>query len=299
MDVLLSMSVFRRIAEIESFSAVAREMGLSQPTVSKHVAALEQRLDAKLLNRSTRRMSLTDAGRAYYEQCSRILDDIDETEASLGDRQSQLKGTLRIHIPNAFGRIMVMPAIWDFVDRYPDLSLDLMLDDQHVDLVKEGVDVAIRSGRFGDSSLIARNICALPRVVVASPAYLAAHGEPKTPNDLKHHDCINYSLLTTQNEWHFVGPKGIEKVRVSGRLTVNSPEIVRDAVLRGMGVAVSPLWLVEDGLRQGRLKIVLEDHAPTPYQLHAVYPDRRFLPTKVRYIIDHLRRWLAPLGSLG
>ena len=293
MDMFVSMSVFRRVVEAGSFSAVARAMTLSQPTVSKHVAALERRLGARLINRSTRQLNLTDAGRDYYEHCVRILDDLAEVETRVGGGKSQPEGMLRVSMPMAFGRLQVLPHLWRFLAEYPDLNIDLLMDDHNIDLLKEGVDVVIRMGPMASSSLIAQKIGDFARVTIASPEYLADHGEPKVPADLKHHDCLVFTLLATQNEWHFRSLKGAEKIRVDGRFSSNSPDAIREAALAGMGIAVVPLWLIQDYLEQGQLKIILGDYKPIPIEIHAAYPDRRFVPSKVRYFIDHVRATLV------
>lgn len=289
MDVLHSMSVFRRVVENGSFSAVARETGLSQPTVSKHIAALEQRLGTKLLSRSTRQIKLTDAGSRYYEQCVRIVDELAEVEAGLVQEQSQLTGMLRINSPVTFGRMHLVPHLWKFMRQFPELEVDLMMDDHYVDLVKEGVDVAIRLGPLPDANFIARKIGDNKRVTVASPAYLKSWGAPNTMQELSEHDCVVYSLLTTQSEWHFTGPKGKEKINVSGRFSTNSPAVMREAVVAGMGIGVTPIWLVEDLLKQGKLKTILNDYTPVPFEIHAIYPERRFVPAKVYRFIEYLQ----------
>ena len=293
MDMFVSMSVFRRVVEAGSFSAVARAMTLSQPTVSKHVAALERRLGTRLINRSTRQLNLTDAGRDYYEHCVRILDDLAEVETRVGGGKSQPEGMLRVSMPMAFGRLQVLPHLWRFLAEYPDLNIELLMDDHIIDLLKVGVDVVIRMGPMASSSLIAQKIGDFARVAIASPEYLADHGEPKVPADLKHHDCLVFTLLATQNEWHFRSLKGAEKIRVDGRFSSNSPDAIREAALAGMGIAVVPLWLIQDYLEQGQLKIILGDYKPIPIEIHAAYPDRRFVPSKVRYFIDHVRATLV------
>jgi len=241
MDVLLSMSVFRRVAEIGSFSEVARELSLSQPTVSKHIAALEQHLNLKLLNRSTRQLNLTDVGKQYYSRCLHILDEVAEIESTLSNQQSQPTGTLRINTPVTFGELEIVPHLWEFLSMYPELQVEMIMDDHYVDLVKDGVDMAIRVGPLSDSSLIASKIGDSPRVTVASPEYLAANGEPHCVQDLKEHNCIVYMLLTTLNEWYFAGPNGNETIRVKGRFSVNNPRSIRQAVLAGQGIAVTPI----------------------------------------------------------
>lgn len=289
MDVFSSMAVFRRVAETENFSAVARELEMSQPSVSKHISALEKHLNVKLLNRSTRQLSLTDAGKQYYDRCVRIIDELNETESILRNQQSLPTGTLRINTPVTFGELCIVPHLWNFLDQYPDLNIDLIMDDQYVDLVKGGVDLAIRVGPMSDSNLIARKIGDSPRVTVASPEYLAKNGEPDNLQDLKKHNCIVYTLLTTRNEWHFNGPDGSESIRVDGRFCVNNPRSICQAVLEGQGIAVTPVWLIGDYIQNGQVKVILNEYAPTSLEISAVYPERRFVPAKVRYFIDYIR----------
>ena len=292
MDVLSSMSVFRRVVETENFSAVARELDMSQPNVSKHIAALEKHLNVKLLNRSTRQLSLTDAGKQYYDRCIHILDELIETESALRNQQLLPTGTLRINTPVTFGELCIMPHLWQFLDQYPDLNIDLIMNDHYADLVKGGVDLAIRVGPMSDSNLIARKIGDSPRVTVASPEYLEANGVPENLQDLNNHNCIVYTLLTTRNQWHFNGPDGNESVRVKGRFTVNNPRSIRQAVLAGQGIAVTPLWLIDDCIQSGQVSVILNDYVPTSLEISAVYPERHFVPAKVSYFIDYIRNKL-------
>jgi len=289
MDVLSAMSVFRRVAETGNFSEVARELKLSQPTVSKHIAALEKHLNAKLLNRSTRQMSLTEVGKQYYGECVHILEQLVETEATIRNQHSLPTGALRINTPITFGELNITPHIWEFLAQYPDLKIDLIMDDHYVDLVKEGLDLAIRVGPMNDSSLVARKIGNSPRVTVASPYYLENNGEPENLQDLKGHKCIVYTLLKTRNDWHFTGPNGKENIRVDGHFSVNNPRIIRQAVLAGEGIAVTPIWLMGEFIKSGEVKVILNDYIPTPLEIHAVYPERRFVPAKVRCFIDYIK----------
>jgi len=290
MDVFLSMKVFRRVAETGNFSEVAREMEMTQPTVSKHVAALEKHLKIKLLNRSTRQINITDVGKQYYDSCINILDQLRETESLLQNQESVPTGCLRINTPITFGEICIVPHLWQFRAEYPDLNIDLIMDDHYVDLVKSAVDLAIRVGPMADSSLVAKKIGDSPRVTVASPEYLANHGEPEDLQDLKNHDCIVYTLLTTLNEWHFTGPNGKESIRVKSNFSVNNPRTIREAVLQGQGIAVTPLWLIGKHLETGQAKIILKKYEPTPLEIHAVYPGRQFVPVKVHCFIDYISK---------
>ena len=290
MDVMQSMAVFRRVAEAGSFSAVARETGMSQSSVSKHIAALEERLGTKLLNRSTRQLNLTEAGREYYHYCVRILNDFQEAEASVGKGKILPTGTLRLSATPAFGRRFIIPRLGDFLDRYPDINIDYVVEDHYIDLVKEGVDLAIRVGPLEDSSLIARKIGTSRRVVIASSAYLIKHGFPKTPSDLERHQCLTYSLLKSPNNWFFSSTQhGDESVRVAGRFRASSNDALIDAAVAGLGIATTCDWHVDEHVRRGRLTVLLKDYRLTPYDINAVYPERRFVPQKVKRFIDFLR----------
>lgn len=283
------MQLFRRVVEAGSFSAVSREMRLSQSTVSKQIAALEEYLKTKLLSRSTRQLSLTEAGQGYYERCCQILDELADTEAEVQQQQTMATGMLRVHMPIAAGRMKLLPCLWPFLAQYPSLEVDIQLDDHYVDLVKEGIDVAIRIGVLKDSSLVARKLGTIPRYTVASPEYLVKYGEPASIEELMQQDCLVYSLLDTQNEWHFDKAGKKEKVLVRGSFSSNSPDAIREAVLAGRGIAVILGWLVEDDIEQGRLKVILEDYVPTALDINAVYPQRRFMPAKLKLFIDYLQ----------
>lgn len=289
MDVMHSMAVFRRVVEAENFSAVARETNMSQSTVSKHIAALEERLGTKLLNRSTRSLKLTEAGKEYYQHCIRILNDFQEAEASIGKGKIKPTGTLRISTSATFGRIRLLPHLGEFFDAYPDIDVDLYFDDDYIDLVKEGIDLAIRIGPLADSTLIARKIGNSPRIIVASPDYLVKHGRPKKPMDLIKHNCLLYSLQKTPDLWYFNSTQeGDESVKVSSRLKASSPDAICDATLEGLGISVLCEWYAHQYIKQGKLKVILPEYRPTTYDIHAVYPERRFVPQKVKSMIDFL-----------
>jgi len=292
MDKISAMHIFRRVSESGSFSAVSREMGLSQPTVSKQIAALEENLSTKLLSRSTRQINLTDAGRHYYGRCCQILDEIAETEAELSNQRTLPTGMLRVNIPIAAGRIKILPCLWEFIKTYPELKVDTLFDDNYIDLVKEGVDVAIRIGELSDSSLVAKKIGMVPRYMVASSTYLKLHGEPKTLKDLEQHNCIVYNLLNTRNEWHFDGVHGKQKISVQGQFSSNSPDAIRQAVLENQGIAVILGWIVEDDIKQGNMEVIMPDYVPTALEVNAMYPQRRFMPAKVSLLLDYLQKKL-------
>ncbi len=289
MDVMQSMAVFRRVVEAKNFSAVARETNMSQSTVSKHIAALEDRLDTKLLNRSTRSLTLTEAGKEYYHHCIRILNDFHEAEASVGKGKIKPTGTLRISTSAAFGRTFILPYLDEFFASYPDIDIDLMLDDNYVDLVKEGIDLAIRIGPLADSSLIARKIGSSPRIVVASTEYLVKHGRPRKPADLVKHNCLIYSLQKTPDLWYFNSKQeGDESIRVNGRFKASSQEAISDAAMAGLGISILCKWYTTEFIKNGRLKLILPEYKPTTYDIHVVYPERRFVPQKVKSMIEFL-----------
>jgi len=289
MDILTAMSYFRRVVEAGSFSAVAKELGTTQPTISKHVASLEQRLETKLLNRSTRQLNLTEAGQEYYKHCIRILDDVAESEASVVQGKSLLTGNLRITAPVMFGRLFIAPLLWEFQNKYPDITIEFIMNDAYIDLLKEGIDLAIRAGKLTDSSLVARKLGQCPeQALVASPAYLAKHGEPKTPADLKNHDCLVHSLMTPNSEWEFTGPQGKESQRVKTRFISNNRDTLTAATLADQGIAITLLWTVAKQIKEGNLKRLLPDYTTNATDFYAIYPERYYVPQKVRLLIEHI-----------
>jgi DNA-binding transcriptional LysR family regulator len=299
MDRLTAMELFVRIVETGSFSAVAREMDMNQPTVSKQLSALEQKLKTRLLNRSTRQLSLTEAGSEYYEACKRILDEVREAEGNIGRLQGQLAGQLKVNTSIALGQMYVGPLTLKFQKQHPGLEVDLSLVDRFVDVVEEGIDVAIRVGRLTDSNLVARRLGKTRRVAVATPAYLKKHGTPKTPEDLVNHNCLLYAYLSTGNEWMFQGPDGKEiRVRVSGNFRANNGEAIRQAVLADLGIAVAPEWIAMKDLESGVLKSILTNFAPTLMDIHAVYPSGRHLSAKVRAYVDFLQQEFQKIPPL-
>jgi LysR family transcriptional regulator for bpeEF and oprC len=280
-DRLLLMHSFTRAVETGSFSAVARELRIGQPNVSRHIAALERYLGTRLLHRSTRRLTLTPEGARYYGEARRVLDAIAEAESTARGEDTP-SGLLRVAVPTALSRPYVLPQLKVLLARYPQMDIDLHIGDRFSDLIEEGLDLAIRIGVLRDSALQARRIGTAERVCVASPAYLARHPAPATPADLREHSCIVYSLAHAGNRWSFRGAD----VEVGGRLRVNSPDAVHRAVTDGLGVAYAPVWLFEQELRTGELEaLLLEEMAPgTP--INIVYPTRRLLPRRARVFMD-------------
>jgi DNA-binding transcriptional LysR family regulator len=288
MDMLDAMRAFVRVVETGSFSTVARERHTSQPTISKQVAWLERKLGARLLQRTTRNLSLTEEGRVFAMRAAAAFEAVDDAEASVGPRRGAPSGLVRIGCPVAFCRLHVAPRLWRLLDRYPQMSVELVMSDGFVNLVEQGIDVAIRVGNLPDASLIARRIGTTRRVTVASPAYFERRGVPRTPDDLAGHDCIVYTALATGNEWHFEGKDGPIKLRVSGRLSANNSEAVREAVLTGCGIAVTPTWLFRNELVDGSVRIVLQEFEPVRLPIHAVHPSRQFVSSKVQAVIEFL-----------
>ena len=292
-DLLSGMRLFVRVAETGGFSAVARESASTQPTVSRTVAALEAHLGVRLLNRSSRAVALTDDGRAFYVQAMRALEAVSEAEACVGRRHDQPSGALRLGVPVAFGRLHVAPRMPAFLARYPDVEIDLAMNDAFVDLVGAGLDLVVRVGLLEDPSLIARRIGTTRRVTVASADYLRRRGIPLTPSDLGQHECVVYTRLATGNRWHFGGPDGPLSVEVRGRLRADNSEAVREAVVNGAGIAVIPVWMFGDEISSGRVRIILDAFEPSALPIHAVYPSRRQVSAKVRAMIDFLAAGFA------
>ena len=288
MDLLGPMRAFVRVVEAGSFTAVATEQNTTQPTISRQVAALEDHLGARLLTRTTRALTLTDDGRAFYEHALRVLEAVGEAENAVGRRQAKPTGTLRLAVPVVLGRRHIVPRLARFLARYPEVSIDLAMSDGFVDLVEQGIDLAIRVGEITDQSLVARKIVAVRRITVASPAYLAAKGTPRRPDDLNRHDCIVYTRLATGNRWHFESKDGPLSVTVSGRYRVDNSEAVREGVVSGLGIAVIPAFAFGDEIGRGDVKVLLEAFEPKPLPLNAVYASRRYVPPRVRAMIDFL-----------
>lgn len=297
MDVMQCMSVFRRVAEAGSFSAVARESDMSQSSVSKSIAALEERLDTKLLNRSTRSLNLTEAGTEYYHYCVRILNDFQEAEATIGKGKILPTGTLRMSSTTPFGKKFIFPFLNDYLLKFPDISIDYLMEDRYIDIVKEGIDLAIRVGPLADSSLIANKIGSCERLVVANQDYLLKHGFPKTPEDLKVHNCLIYSTQKTPNEWFFNSVQfGEESVHINSRFKASSNEATVEAAVAGIGIATACDWHVKEHIKAGRLTVLLKKYSLTPYDINAVYPERRYVPEKVKQLIEHLKQHFKSHG---
>jgi DNA-binding transcriptional LysR family regulator len=295
MDRLAAIEAFVRVAECGSFSQAAERLRSSKSVVSRQVGALEAELGARLIHRTTRALTLTEAGRSYFERATRILADLAEANASVGQLQAAPRGRLRVSAPVSFGFLHLAPALPDFLDRYPDVEVDITTNDRFVDLVDEGFDVAVRIGKLDDSSLVARKIAPMRRTVCAAPAYLEKRGTPASPDDLESHECLCYSNVGRAEEWRFVRPDGAPwPVEVHGRLHVNNGDALRAAALRGFGLAVLPSFLVGRDFQSGALISVLAPFMPQDSAVYAVYPHARHLSPKVRAFVDFLSQQFGP-----
>ncbi|TFW09252.1 LysR family transcriptional regulator [Oxalobacteraceae bacterium OM1] len=288
MDQLSALKAFCRVVEAGGFSAAAAELNVSHTVMSRQVRHLETLLGAQLLNRTTRRLALTEAGQTYYDRARAILDELQEADLAVGRHQATPRGTLRINAPMAFGTLDM--ALWlpRFMERYPELRIDLVCNDRYVDLIEEGFDVALRLARqMPDSTLMAKKLATVATLLVASPAYLARHGAPQTPQDLAQHNCLTYTLVPRPHEWSFVGPDGAQAtVPVRGTFQANNGIALRSAALAGIGIATTASFIVHEDLQRGDLVEVLPTHRMRPRELYAVYPHNRHLSPKVRAFID-------------
>lgn len=288
MDRLTLLKSFITVADLASFSQAAQRLGLSKSLVSRHVSGLEAELGVLLLTRTTRRLSLTEAGRAYAERCQRILADLEEADQAIGNLQAAPRGRLKVTAPMSFGTLHLAPVLPAFTERYPDIELDLALSDRIVDLIEEGFDLALRAGRMGDSSLIAKKLCPIRRVACASPAYLEKHGIPARPADLSAHHCLSHSELAV-SEWRFVdAQKQPTNIAVRGPVRTNNGEAMRHLALAGVGIVYLPTFFIGPDIRAGRLIPLLESFIPQDSALYAVYPHARHLSPKVRVFVDFL-----------
>lgn len=296
MDYFAAMKAFVRTVELGNFTRAADEAGMKVSTVSRHVSALEADLGAAMFNRSTRQIHITEAGTTFYEYASRILAELDEARSATTMLNAEPRGLLRVNIPTTFGRLHVMPHMKKFLANYPEIQLDATLTDETVDIISTGTDVAVRIGVLADSSLVARKLAPQQRLLVASPDYLSAHGEPIDPEDLSKHDCLVFALQQG-NSWFFRkrGQSGncVSEIKVTGNLRANDSQALQDAARDGLGVGLLPSWLVSEDVRVGRLVRVLTGFewfiAPDGERaIWAVYPPKKVVSPKVRAFIQFL-----------
>ena len=282
MDRLREMELFVRVVETGSFSAAARDLRLGQPAISKTIAALEERLRVRLLVRSTRQLSPTEAGTAFYERALRVIAEANEADAAAQGAGAGLEGRLRICAPVTFARLHLVPKLGAFLDAHPKLRLELVMDDRVIDLVAENIDAALRLGSLSDSSLQARKLAAAERSVVATPAYLRRRGFPSNPTDLLEHDGIIYGQASGGQEWLFRRGTSETSIRLSARLTLSAAEGVREAVLAGQGFTITSRWMFAPELASGAVLAVLKEWTLPPMELWVIYPSGKLTSTKAR-----------------
>ncbi len=296
MSKLEEMIAFVQAVEHRGFSAAARELELSPSAVSKQISRLEDRLGARLFHRTTRQLNLTQEGRAFYERCVAVLDEIQQAEQAVSELHGQVRGVLRVVAIAAFARAHLLPLFPEFMGRYPELKLELRLSERPVDLIDVGADVALQlSEMIDDESLVAKKLFTNRRLVCAAPAYLDRYGTPQTPEDLLDHNCLTHSSFVHFNDWEFVGPNGTKVLHVSGNFEANSATALFEAVLAGVGVARLATFLVGHDLSTGRLVPLLTDYVHEKSSLLVVYPHRRHLSTKVRAFVDFLSEKFTPV----
>lgn len=289
MDRSFEMSAFVCTVDTGGFSAAARELNLTPSAISKLVTRLEDRLGTRLLQRTTRRLHLTLEGEIFYQRARRILVDMDEAEAEVLQLASRPQGLLRLHCGSAFGMHQLTPAIPDFLERHPGVHLDITINDQAPDAVEEGIDLAIRIGQLDESSMVARRICNLERVICAAPSYLAKYGTPRTPDDLHQHNCLWITSLPVLRRWPFDTDEGIRVVHIDGNVVANNAETVLQLSVAGVGIARLTDVVVGDAIQRGELVQILSDwHHVEPVPLYATYPSGRHLSPKVRVMVDFL-----------
>lgn len=288
MDKLTSMRAFTRVVAHGSFSEAARELRLSRSAISKYILDLEAELGAQLLNRTTRSASPTDNGRTYYERCLAILAEVEDADRAAAQLQSQPRGMLRINAPMSFGTLHLGSAVADFMSLHSDLQIQLVLSDQQIDTVQEGFDLTIRIADVPSSSMISRRLVPARRIFCASPDYLQAHGVPKAPDDLRRHDCLSYGYLSTGLQWKLTGRDGDHWIQAPWKLCTNNAEVLRDAAVKGRGIALLPTFIIAPELRTGKLRPVLSKYKAPELSVCALYPPTRHLPAKVRLFIDFL-----------
>lgn len=293
-DIVASMRVFTAVVDAGSFAGAADKLDLSRGMATRYVAQLEGHLGVRLLNRTTRKLSLTEAGNDYYERAAQVLNMVEEAQSSVAHDVSVPRGTLRVTSSHAFGVRHLGWAITEYLQQYPGVQVDVTLNDRMVDLVEEGFDLGIRVAEKIDPGLVARKLTRARIVACASPGYLKKHGTPTLPEELVDHNCLSYAYVSLPNEWHFRRQGVQRKVLVSGDLRGNSGDILRNAAIEGLGVILQPTFLVYEALREKKLVRILPDWEADELTVFAVYPNRKFLPAKVRSFIDFLAARFGP-----
>jgi len=300
MDRLTSLAVFGRVVECGGFSAAARRLNMSVTMVGNHVQSLEDRLGVRLLNRTTRKVSLTETGKYYYERSSQILAELEEADRTAGALSSTPRGTLKVYTSSAIVRFLV-PVVSEYMELYPSISLDFNIGERAIDMIEEGYDLTIRTVPPPDSSLVARKLTPWRHMLVCSPAYLETHPDPKKPAEIADHNCLQYTYYPYGDEWRFEDGEGKQvSIKIGGNVVSNSAEMLRFLTLNGQGIFLAPSFLVFDDIAEGRLVKMMSDYSPVEFSINAVYPNRSHLPTKVRLFIDLLverfaehRKWMT------
>ena len=293
MDLFGSMKMYVAVVDGGSFAAAADKLEMSRAMASKQIQKLEEHLGTRLLNRTTRRLSLTETGRAFYERSLQIIGDVEEAEQIAGQMTRRPQGVLRVTLPLSYGQHRLAAIIGDYTQAYPQVQLDISLSDRKIDLVEDGLDLAIRIGALPQSDLIARKIGGVHSVVCAAPAYIARHGAPRTPAELAGHACLGYTLSGGGTDWRMEGPDGPLTVAISGPIRADNGDIIRLAALGGAGILFQPQFIVDDDLAAGRLVRLLPQWQSAELGVYAVYPSRKHLSAKVRTFVDFVAAALA------
>ena len=294
MDKLTSMNVFVRVAKAGSFVGGARELGISRAMVTKHIMQLESSLGTRLFNRTTRSLNLTDVGVSYLERCQQVLLDVDEMESAVTHLQTEPRGVLKISAPPVIGATHITRAIAAFLTIYPDLVVELILQSSPGDLIDEGIDVAIHLGTLEDTSMVARRLASSPMILCGAPDYLARYGIPLVPEDLYQHSCLVNTASVPRHKWQFKIGNTSTTINVTGRMQSNVADALRVAAVDGLGLVMLASYVVSRDIERGKLKAVMENYTLPQLDVHAVYPHRKYLSTKVRCFLDFLQEWLGP-----
>ena len=293
MDIFSTIPIFTAVVELGSFSEASRKLGITKSAVSKRISTLEVHLGTKLIQRTTRKLSLTEAGEQYYSYIHKAEFLVNEAEDAIGSLQGTPRGQLKVSIPTVFGQLHVAPLLGEFLLRFPDIKLNLSMDDNVVDLIKDGLDMVLRIGALSDSSLVARKLSSCRSVLCGSPRYFENYGEPKILNDLKQHNCLYYSYFRSGLEWAFDGPNGLERIKPEGNIQVNNSSVLKQLMLNDVGICQMPLFIVEQELAAGALVTTLEQYRLPEHGIYAVYPQRTFIPAKLKAFLDYLEEKLA------
>jgi DNA-binding transcriptional LysR family regulator len=288
MDRIDCLRAFVRAMEGGSFSAAARELGLGQPAVSKRIALLEEEFGSQLFMRTTRKLTPTREAHRVYDLARQVLGTFEAARASIKEAPARPSGMLRISVPSSFGRHYLMPVVRDYTREYPEVRLDLRFSEQQINLVEEGMELALRIGQLESSSLMARRIGTVRRFLVATPTYLRERGTPRTPDDLRHHQCIAYARLAPANQWTFESDDGRHVATISGTVIVDDADAMKEAVLQHLGIAIVPAWCATDALNRGQMKALLPDYAVASMPLHAVYPETHWMSARARSFLDFI-----------